>query len=461
MPHSDPRSEKTYHLCLIDDDGHTLAALEGLCDELGLTHQSFQEASRALVDIIKDPTKYSLIICDYKMPGLDGLSLYRELSKTKVTAPVILISSHGTTELMYDSISQGIFDFIQKPFNFKELTAVIQRALKFFEIQSDYHNLKNQLTKEGDQEFIGKSPGMLIVKDIIERVAPTSASVLILGETGTGKEVVAKAIHHQSPRSGRPLVCVNCAAIPEGLIESELFGHEKGSFTGAVDKKTGLFEQASGGTIFLDEIGDLPLLMQSKILRVLQEGIVRPIGSSKERKVDVRVLAATHKDLSAMMSTGQFREDLYYRLNVVTIQVPPLRERKDDIPLLCAHFLTKFKAIHSSKVAGISGTGLQKLLNYDWPGNIRELQNTIERSIVMCRGNELTEADILMGTTHKERTLLINDFEHLPSLKEIEKKYICHVLGATNGKREEAAKILGINRKTLYSKIKEYNLTLK
>lgn len=461
MPHSRPRSEKTYHLCLIDDDKHTLEALENLCDELGLGHQSFQEASRALLDITQSGAKYSLIICDYKMPGLDGLSLYRELTKAKVNAPVILISSHGTTELMYDSISQGIFDFIQKPFNFKELTAVIHRALKFFELQNDYHTLKGQIAQKDGEGFIGRSTSMLIVKDIIERVASTSASVLILGETGTGKEVVAKAIHEQSSRKGRPLVSVNCAAIPEGLIESELFGHEKGSFTGAVDKKIGLFEQASTGTIFLDEIGDLPLLMQSKILRVLQEGVVRPIGSSKEKKVNVRVLAATHKDLSAMMSAGDFREDLYYRLNVVTIQVPPLRERKDDIPLLCAHFLNKFKAIHSSKVNGLTPRGLQKLLDYDWPGNIRELQNTIERSIVMCRGDELGEEDILMGTTHKERTLLINDFEHLPSLKEIEKKYICHVLGATNGKREEAAQILGINRKTLYSKIKEYNLVLK
>lgn len=461
MPQRDFASDKNYHLCLIDDDEHTLGALESLCEELGFSYQSFTDAKVALTQIAKNPSKYSLIICDYKMPSLDGLSLYRELTKAFVNAPVILISSHGTTELMYDSISQGIFDFIQKPFNFKELSAVIHRALKFFELQSDYHTLKNQMSEGENSSFIGNSPPMLIVKDIIERVASTSASVLILGETGTGKEVVAKAIHEQSPRSANALVSVNCAAIPEGLIESELFGHEKGSFTGAVDKKIGLFKQASGGTIFLDEIGDLPLLMQSKILRVLQEGVLRPIGSSKEKKVDVRVLAATHKDLSQMMSSGQFREDLYYRLNVVTIQVPPLRERKDDIPLLCAHFLAKFKAIHSSRVSGINSRGLQKLLDYDWPGNIRELQNTIERSIVMCRGSELTEEDILMGTTHKERTLLINDFEHLPSLKEIEKKYICHVLGATNGKREEAAQILGINRKTLYSKIKEYNLTLK
>ncbi len=457
MPQRDP----SYQLCLIDDDIHTLTALEGLCEELGLKYQSFPRASLALREVVKDPQKYSLIICDYKMPELDGLTLYRELTKAGVGAPVILISSHGTTELMYDSISQGIFDFIQKPFNFKELSAVINRALKFFELQSDYHNLKSQVSSKDGDNFIGKSSAMLIVKDIIERVAATSASVLILGETGTGKEVVAKAIHDQSQRREKPIVSVNCAAIPEGLIESELFGHEKGSFTGAVDKKIGLFEQASGGTIFLDEIGDLPLLMQSKILRVLQEGVLRPIGSAKERRVDVRVLAATHKDLSTMMSSGQFREDLYYRLNVVTIQVPPLRERKDDIPLLCAHFLAKFKAIHSSGVTGISSRGLQKLLDYDWPGNIRELQNTIERSIVMCRGDELGEEDILMGTTHKERAILINDFEHLPSLKEIEKKYICHVLGATNGKREEAAQILGINRKTLYSKIKEYNLVLK
>lgn len=450
----------TCKLCLIDDDPHTLEALGELCQELGHSFETYTNPEEAL-RVIKGPkSSYGLVICDYKMPGLDGLALYQEMNKSGIDVPVILISSHGTTELMYDSLSRGIFDFIQKPFNFRELAAVITRACKFYELQSDYQSLQKQIKTNEREDFIGISHAMKNVKEIIDRVAKTSASVLILGETGTGKELVAKSIHARGLRKNQTLVSVNCAAIPEGLIESELFGHEKGSFTGATDKKIGLFQEADAGTIFLDEIGDLPLLMQSKILRVLQEGKIRPIGSSKEIDVNVRVLAATHKDLKSMIKAGTFREDLFYRLNVVTIHVPPLRERKDDIPLLCAYFLKKFKKIHSSNVKTIENSGLNKLASYDWPGNIRELQNTIERSLVMCREPTMTDKDILMGTTHSERSIVMNDFEHLPSLKEIEKKYICHVLTATNGKREEAAKILGINRKTLYSKIKEYNLTL-
>jgi DNA-binding NtrC family response regulator len=307
-------------------------------------------------------------------------------------------------------------------------------------------------------DVIGKSAGMKAVFDLVGRVSAATANILITGESGTGKEMVARAIHQSGPRMNKPFVAINCSAIPETLLESELFGHAKGSFTGAIQRKRGLFEEADGGTLFLDEIGDMNVSLQSKLLRVIQERKVRAVGENIARDVDVRLIAATHKDLKAAIKEGRFREDLYYRLSVIPIVIPPLRHRKEDIPLLAEHFLKKYAATNNAKVKGFTKRAMAKLVGLKWEGNVRELENMVERAVVLCQESLIDEADIPSPETRNAEEFFGSATTDFPTVSQLEKRYIQLVLEKTGGRKDKAAQILGINRRTLYRKEREYGL---
>ncbi|HEY6508850.1 MAG TPA: sigma-54 dependent transcriptional regulator, partial [Vicinamibacterales bacterium] len=333
-----------------------------------------------------------LVLLDIKMPGMDGMEVLRSLRATDEGLPVVMISGHGTTATAVDAIKSGAADFLEKPLSSERVIVTLRNVLTQSELRSENRELR--LAMESKYEIVGQSPSLDKVLDAVRRAAPTSATVLLLGESGVGKELVARTIHRNSPRAGQRFVQVNCAAIPEELIESELFGHEKGSFTGATEKQTGKFEQADRGTIFLDEIGDMSPKTQAKVLRVLQEQEVERLGSARTIKVDVRVIAATNKNLEEAISRGEFREDLFFRLNVIPIIVPPLRERKEDIPALVQHFAKRGSEEHNLKVKRFDGSALEALQRYRWRGNIRELRNTVERLLIMTPGDVVRAADL-------------------------------------------------------------------
>jgi len=444
---------------IVDDDPSSSFTFQTLCEEMNLVYNVFSDPMQAITEFKKDPHSYSIILSDFLMPGLNGLELIEKVFSIRDEIPIILITGHGTKEVAVEALRLGAFDYVNKPVNIKELSIIISRALKIQKILNENKELqKNLYSRLIPESFIGKSKKIQDVFHIIKRVAPTSASVLILGETGTGKELVAQAIHKQSDRKEERFVAVNCASIPEGLLESELFGHKKGAFTGADQDRAGLFYEANRGTLFLDEIGDLPMSLQAKLLRVIQEGKVRPVGSNQEISVNVRILTATHKNLVQLIHQEKFREDLYFRLNVVTIQLPSLKERKEDIPLLSDFFVKKYSKCYKSNSKKISTQAMVKLMNYAWPGNVRELENTIERAIIMAQSLVLQENDFLLTESNINSDFKTQKFTDLPSLSLLEKDYLQFVLHHTEGKRERAADILKINRKTLYKKIKDYGL---
>src|SRR5687767_12396331 len=333
-----------------------------------------------------------LVLLDIKMPGMDGLEVLRKLHALDETLPVVMISGHGTTATAVEAIRSGAVDFLDKPLSSERVIVTLQNALRQSELRSENRELK--LAMESKYEIVGQSPGLRTVLDAVKRAAPTNATVLLLGESGVGKELVARTIHRNSPRAGQRFVQVNCAAIPEELIESELFGHEKGSFTGATEKQIGKFEQADRGTIFLDEIGDMSQKTQAKVLRVLQEQEVERLGSARTIKVDVRVIAATNKNLEEAIERGEFREDLFFRLNVIPIVVPPLRERREDIPLLVQHFARLIGDEHNLKPKRVDASAMEALQRYRWRGNIRELRNTIERVMIMSPAEVVRHDDL-------------------------------------------------------------------
>ncbi|RKX93628.1 MAG: sigma-54-dependent Fis family transcriptional regulator, partial [Spirochaetes bacterium] len=399
-----------------------------------------------------------LLITDLKMPKLTGEELMKETLRKYPHIPVIVLTGHGTIENAVEAMRQGAYDFITKPLNIDKLSLIVKRALENSSLKRQNRELLKQLKRKYSFEnIIGKSPAMKKVFETIELVAPSKANVLIYGESGTGKEMIADAIHHNSPRRDKPYIKVHCAAIPETLLESELFGHEKGAFTGAVSRKRGRFELANHGTIFLDEIGELSLQMQVKLLRVIQEREFVRVGGEESIKVDVRIISATNKDLKEAVKNGTFREDLYYRLNVVSIYVPPLRERKDDIPLLVHKFIEEFSKENNKQIDGITNGALQALISYDWPGNVRELRNVIESIVVLTKNKIITEEDIPHYILNKEEKSYIK----IPigtSLQEAEKRLIEFTLQNTGGNKTKASEILKIGRKTLHRKIDEYGL---
>jgi DNA-binding NtrC family response regulator len=387
-----------------------------------------------------------LILTDLKLPGMDGLELLARLNEQNSHAPVIVMSAFGTVENAVEAMKKGAVDFLPKPFSLDHLTVVVEKALELRKLRDENRELREALGQRYQFEnIIGHSPAMQEIFATITRVAGTRATVLLAGESGVGKDMIARAIHQHSPRRDRPFVKINCTAIPENLMESELFGYEKGAFTGANISKPGKFEAADTGTVFLDEIGDVPPGIQVKLLRVLQEREFERLGSNKTLHTDVRVVAATNVDLRAALEQGTFREDLYYRLNVVPLNIPPLRERKDDIPYLVEHFAKKFNG-------EISEGALERLLSYHWPGNVRELENVIERSILLAQGPRVEADDVRIDTSQRSRPSASSADHFLPegmSLDEFEQSVIRESLKRANGNKSQAARLLGLTRNAL------------
>ncbi|MCQ2595628.1 MAG: sigma-54 dependent transcriptional regulator [Treponemataceae bacterium] len=397
-----------------------------------------------------------LIITDLRMPGISGEEVLQKVTAASPGLPVIVLTGHGSIDTAVDAMRAGAYDFLTKPLNLDRLSLIVKRALQNRELSLQHHQLKEELdSNKSFESIIGKSAEMQKIFEMVRRVAASKASVLITGESGVGKELIANAVHNLSPRKDNPLVKVHCAALSENLLESELFGHEKGAFTGANARKRGRFELAHGGSIFLDEIGEINQNVQIKILRVLQDKRFERVGGEETVETDVRVIAATNRNLEEEITKGNFREDLYYRLNVVHIHVPPLRERKDDIPLMVSSFLKEFAKENGKNISSIDSRARSALYKYDWPGNIRQLRNCMESAVVMCAGDTLTLDDF--PPTISQNTA--QDFVQIPNgitLEEAEKIYIQESLAVNQGNKSKTAEVLGIGRKTLHRKLEEW-----
>jgi two-component system response regulator HydG len=396
------------------------------------------------------PSDFDAIVTDLRMPGVDGLELVSIAKRAVPSRPIIVMTAYSAIDSAIESIRRGAYHYLTKPFKADELALFLERALEEGRLRREAANLKLALRQQySPANLVGRSPEIRQLADTIERIAATSVPVLILGETGTGKGVVARALHAQGSRAAAPFVTVNCAALPESLLESELFGHVKGAFTGATSSRPGLFAEADGGAILLDEIGEMSVALQAKLLRVLESYTVRPIGGSRERTVDVRILAATHRDLRARVASGDFREDLLYRLDVVTIELPPLRHRRSDVSDLLAHFLAREKRRHpQSLVEGFTSDAMEMLLNYEWPGNVRELEHLVERVVVLGRSPRITAADLppVVHTLPPAPSLFSGSV--LP-IREIQRRYAAWAFQQLDGRRMVTAEKLGIDDKTL------------
>lgn len=449
-------------ILVIDDDLETCNFLTEIFSEEDWNVSSSQTAEDARAAV--EENHFDLIVSDINLGGrTNGVALLKEFKTVSPGSEVILISGFGTLETAVEAVREGAFDYISKPFNVNEVISTARRALKGRDVEQPAAVLLKEYSEAPG--LVGHSPKMIEVYKEIALVAASRSTVLITGESGVGKELVARALHRNSPRAGGPFVAINCGAITESLLESELFGHMKGSFTGAVSDKRGLFEEANGGTILLDEIGETSLGMQVKLLRVLQESEVRRVGNARAVRVDARVLAATNRDLEAEVKEGRFREDLYYRLSVVTLRVPPLRERTEDLPLLAAHAL-KHAQDAGARATTISEEARALLGQYDWPGNVRELENTIEHAALYARGSVITPEDLPEKIRKHSRALeragkIQSMFEDLPTLEELERRYLIHVLNASGGSRTRAAEVMGIDRRTLYRMAERYGINLK
>jgi len=413
-----------------------------------------EDGLSALKEVERDGI--DLVITDVRMPKLNGIDLLKEVKKRSPSTLVVVITAYGTIENAVEAMKNGACDYITKPLSPEQIKLAIQKVSQHKNLLNENRYLRSEVNQRYNfEQLIGRSPQMRRVYEMIERVAPTNATVLIQGESGTGKELVARAIHYHSPRKDKPFVKVNCAALPEDLLESELFGHERGAFTGAVSKREGRFELADRGTLLLDEISETSPAFQAKLLRVLQEQEFERVGGSKTIKVDVRVIATTNKDPKQAIREGKFREDLYYRLNVLPIYLPPLRERKEDIPLLVQHFLEKYSRQNGLRIKSLSKNCLDVMMQYEWPGNVRELENVIERAVVMSEGETIFPENISLSSPVQKTSL---SFPEEITLEEMEKRLILHTLQRTGGNRTEAAKILGISVRTVRNKLKKYGM---
>jgi DNA-binding NtrC family response regulator len=402
---------------------------------------------------------FQVAFVDLKLPGTTGLDVLNRIKEADPETPVIIITGYASIESAVEAMKRGAFDYMTKPFTPEEVRVVTRKALESRRLVFENISLRRELEAKTEFELVvGKSRAITQVLDVVRRVSPSESTILITGESGTGKELVAREIHRHSLRRNSSFVVVDCGALVETLFESELFGHVKGSFTGAHETKHGRFEVAEGGTIFFDEISNIGLNIQAKLLRAIQEREINRIGSSKAIKVDVRILAATNEDLADAIRKGKFREDLFYRLSVVPIHLPPLRERKEDIPLLVDHFLEKYNKRAKKSISGISPRALKAMKEYDWPGNIRELENTIERAVVLARSDGIDLEDLMYHGISAGATALGSIPGNLQTLESMEKEYIKAVLRAYQGNRTRAAEVLGIDRKTLWAKIKKYGI---
>jgi two-component system NtrC family response regulator len=450
-------------ILIVDDEKNYLVVLKELLSEENYEVITAENALQAL-EIFKE-SDLDLVLTDMRMPKIDGIELLESIRSINNEVPVIIMTAYATVEKAVKAMKKGAFDYVTKPFQNEELKITVRKAIDLYKLKRENLNLRHEVSRKYQfGNIIGNSPAMLNIYDMIEKVAATKATVLITGETGTGKELVAKAVHYNSPRKNNAFVSVNCAAIPETLLESELFGHEKGSFTGAIAMRKGRFELADGGTIFLDEIAEMPTALQAKLLRALQEMEFERVGGTKTLKIDVRVIAASNKDLKKEIEAGTLREDLYYRLNVMHLRLPPLRERPDDIPLLAAHFLQKYSQELGKGGLEISPAVMRGLYTRSWPGNVRELEHVIERAVILASGREVTPADIASESQEAENIDLDID-RFIPmqvklneALEEVEAKMIKRALSRAGNVQAHAAAMLGITKSLLQYKMKKYNI---
>ncbi|MGA2401011.1 MAG: sigma-54 dependent transcriptional regulator [Syntrophobacteraceae bacterium] len=461
----------------------SILALDDEQDMLALLRRIISEKSSHGLTTLSDPTEltqllqqkvFDVVLTDLKMPGKNGIQVLEEIKQKSPQTAVIIMTAYGTIESALDATRKGAFDYVTKPFRKERILHVIEQALKWQQLHKENIYLRQKLEeKPGYPTLVGSSPAMRSLLDHIEKVAKTSATVLITGDSGTGKELVARALHSRSIRSGQQFIPIDCSTIPESIIESELFGHVKGAFTGAIRNKKGMVEEANGGTLLLDEIGDLSPAMQVKLLRLLQEGEYKAVGSNTISKVDIRFIAATNQDLGEKIREGEFREDLYYRLNVINIHLPALSERREDIPVLANHFLEKYNGLHSKNVKRISDELMQYLLGRDWPGNVRELEHVIERGVIMAAADSLELSDIREpGPVHKssgpQELSQFTDLFSMPFKKAKDKlidqfqaEYISSVLSRNDGNVSQAARESGLKRQYLHRLIRETNLDSK
>jgi len=451
-------------ILIVDDDPEILNVIADILREAGYEVDKAEDGRKAIRCVEDD--FYDLVITDLNLPQVDGMKVLQYVVDQSPETMCVILTGYGTIKGSVEAIKMGAFDYITKPVKSDEILIVVEKALKFRQLERENTLLKQQLRRKYRFEnFVGDSGPIQKVFELIERVADTDSTVLITGESGTGKELIAKAIHYNSHRQDNPMVVINCGAIPEELLESELFGHEKGAFTGAHKMRVGRFELANGGTIFLDEIGDMSPNLQVKLLRVLQEQKFERVGGTRTLEIDVRILAATNKNLISAVNRGRFRQDLFYRLNVIPIRVPPLRHRKPDIPLLLDFFIKKFNKQNRKRITGFSQEGLDCLMEYRWPGNVRELENLVERLIILSNGDQIELEDVpdsIKGKPSNVESIEVkipkDGIVFDQAVEEYEKKLILQALAETNWVKTKAAKLLNINRTTLIEKMKKKNL---
>lgn len=446
-------------ILIVDDEVGILETLSGILEDEGYQTYQSENAEDALKIIEKEDI--DLVLLDVWLPGMSGIDAIKHIKGLNQQIAVIMISGHGNVEIAVQAVKFGAFDFLEKPLSIERVLITVERALQFRKLEQENIKLKSSFKKKC--ELIGNSNQMNLIRQQIQLIAKGDSRVLILGESGTGKELVARAIHAQSERNNAPFIEVNCAAIPQELIESELFGHEKGAFTGAIEKKIGKFEIANGGTLFLDEIGDMSLLTQAKLLRVIETQRFQRVGGTKEIKVDVRIISATNKDLTEEIKKGNFREDLYYRLNVVPIFIPPLRERKEDIPELISYFVSEYVNEKGWKEKVFTERAIKLLQNYDWPGNVRELKNAVERLMIMTL-SDLIDIEDIERTGIIRRKIIENNYFQYNSLREardaFERDFIMKKLRENNWNMSKTAELIGIERSNLYKKIRSLGIPL-
>ena len=440
---------------LVDDEAIVRASLQDWLEDSGYSVLTADSGLQALETLKKD--KIGILITDLVMPGMDGIELMKRAKEILPNIQVIIVTAYASIPTAISAMKEGAYDYIEKPISPERVESVLERIVDLKGLIEENRSLRQKLEDSYRFEnIIAKSPEMQRIIEVIKVVAKSTATVLITGQSGTGKELVARAIHSQSPSHDKPFIAVNCAALPETLLESELFGHEKGSFTGAHAQKKGKFEIADQGTFFLDEIGEISANIQAHLLRVLEEKAFTRVGGNQEIKIDVRIISATNKDLKKAVESGKFREDLYYRLNVVNIELPPLKDRGGDIPLLADHFLKESALENKKEVTGFSPEAMEYLLRYEWPGNIRELKNYIERAVILAKSPLIEITDLPEQDFRSPRSVAQGK-----TLKDMEKSHIMDILHETKGNYSQAARVLGITRMTLYNKVKEYDVDVK
>jgi two-component system, NtrC family, response regulator AtoC len=447
----------TIQILAVDDDSVACDLLREVLEQEGYAVNTATTGQAALQLVREVP--FDLALIDIRMPDISGIEVLKALKRANPQMPVLMLTAYSSMDTTIEAIREGAYDYLSKPCKMEELTITVKRALEQYQLLRENQYFRQELREKYKFEnIVGTTPAMLAVYKTVARLVDSKATVLIEGESGTGKELIARAIHFNGSRAERPFVAVECASLAESLLESELFGHVRGAFTGAVETKRGLFEIADGGTIFLDEIAEISLGLQAKLLRVLQEHEIRRVGGTQPIQLDVRVIAATNKNVEALVKAGRFREDLFYRLNVVMLHLPPLRQRQEDIPLLANHFLRKYSEVNHKLISHITPEAMASLCAYHWPGNVRELDHTIERAVTLTMNNALLPADLPPRLQQQTDVLHLGTAHPLLTLEELEKQHIQTVLHATEGNKKRAAQILGINRRSLYRMAKRYGL---